>query len=196
MTDVADELFAFHLGFVVRDLEATMECYGRLMGVDRWYPRETDVLALPWNPATTDGHIRIAHGRAPGQTLELIQPDGGETFASLFLREHGEGVQHLGFWVPDLPAAMAQLIARGATLSHGNFKRDGTGYAQLAAQSPTEDILSALDVMRPAFVDPGLGSMQIELAGPGVVELQRRSMGADHPKVIPLAPWMPPGGGT
>jgi methylmalonyl-CoA/ethylmalonyl-CoA epimerase len=193
MTDIADELFAFHLGFVVRDLEATMERFGRLMGIPRWYPRETDVLALPWNPATTDGRIRIAHGRTPGQTLELIQPDGGETFASIFLREHGEGVQHLGFWVRDLPAAVKDLIERGATLSHANFRRDG-GYAQLTATSATDDILRSLDVMRPAFLDPGLGAMQIELAGPGVVELQRRSMGADHPRVIPMPPWSNPAG--
>lgn len=189
MTDIADELFAFHLGLVVRDLDETTARYGRLLGIPRWYPRETDVLALPWDPATTDGRIRIAHGRTPGQTLELIQPLEGETFASIFLREHGEGVQHLGFWVPDLPAAIEREIALGATLSHANFRREGSGYAQLTAKSSAREILASVDVMRPAFLDPGLGSLQIELAGPGVIQLQRRSMGEDHPKVIDLPPW-------
>jgi methylmalonyl-CoA/ethylmalonyl-CoA epimerase len=189
MTATSDELFAFHLGFVVRDLEATTARYQRLLDIPRWHPRETDVLALPWNPATTDGRIRIAHGRTPGQTLELIQPLEGETFASIFLREHGEGVQHLGFWVPDLAAGIWRAFEAGATLSHANFRRDGSGYAQLTASSSTDEILESLDVGRPAFLDPGLGSLQVELAGPAVTALQHRSMGADFPNVIELPPW-------
>lgn len=189
MTAVDDELYAFHLGLVVHDLEATTTRYQQLMGISRWHFRETDVLALPWDRATSDGHIRIAHGRTPGQTLELIQPDGGDTFASIFLREHGEGVQHLGFWVPDLRVAIRQAIDKGATLRHGNFQRDGSGYAQLTAQSSLDEILPTLDAGRPAFVDPGLGMLQIELAGPAVTALQRRSMGNDFPNVIELPPW-------
>ena len=46
MTDITDELFAFHLGLVVRDLDETTARYGRLLGIPRWYPRETDVLEL------------------------------------------------------------------------------------------------------------------------------------------------------
>jgi catechol 2,3-dioxygenase-like lactoylglutathione lyase family enzyme len=189
MTAVFDELYAFHMGFVVRDLEATTERYSNLIGISRWHFRETDVLALPWDPKTSDGHIKIAHGRTPGQTLELIQPDGGDTFASIFLREYGEGVQHLGFWVPDLRQAIRQAIANGATLRHANFQRDGSGYGQLTAQSSTDEILGSVDVGRPAFVDPGVGMMQIEFAGPAVTALQRRSMGDDFPNVIELPPW-------
>jgi methylmalonyl-CoA/ethylmalonyl-CoA epimerase len=189
MTAASDEIYAFHMGFVVRDLEATTERYSRLLQVPRWYFRETDVLALPWNPSTSDGHIRIAHGRTPGQTLELIQPVDGESFASIFLREHGEGVQHLGYWVPDLREGIERALAAGATLSHANFRRDGSGYAQLTANSSSDQVLAAIDVDRPAFVDSGLGMLQIELAGPGVLKLQRRSMGADHPRVVALPPW-------
>jgi len=189
MTAIIDQMFAFHMGFVVQDLDATTARYEKLLGIPRWHFRETDVLALPWDPATSDGHIRIAHGRTPGQTLELIQPDGGDTFASIFLREHGEGVQHLGFWVPELQAAIKRALASGATLRHGNFQRDGSGYAQLTAQSTTDEILRGLDVGRPAFVDPGVGMMQSELAGPAVTALQRRSMGDDFPNVIELPPW-------
>jgi catechol 2,3-dioxygenase-like lactoylglutathione lyase family enzyme len=189
MTAAVDELFAFHLGFVVRDLQVTTERYTRLLGIPRWHFRETEVLALPWDSATSNGHIKIAHGRTPGQTLELIQPDGGDTFASIFLREHGEGAQHLGFWVPDVRRAIKRALAGGATLRHGNFKPDGSGYAQLTAQSSTDEILESLDVGRPAFVDPGVGMLQIELAGPAVTALQRRSMGDDFANVIELPPW-------
>jgi catechol 2,3-dioxygenase-like lactoylglutathione lyase family enzyme len=189
MTAGIDEMYAFHMGFVVKDLEATTERYSRLLQVPRWYFRETDVLALPWNPETTDGRIRIAHGRTPGQTLELIQPLEGESFASMFLRDHGEGVQHLGYWVPNLQQGIERAIEAGAKLSHANFRRDGSGYAQLTAGSSTHAILDAVDVDRPAFLDSGLGMLQIELAGPGVLKLQRRSMGVDHPRVVSLPPW-------
>ena len=34
------DLFAFHIGFVVRDVDAVMDRYRRMLGVDLWRVRE------------------------------------------------------------------------------------------------------------------------------------------------------------
>jgi methylmalonyl-CoA/ethylmalonyl-CoA epimerase len=45
--------------------------------------------------------------------LELVEPTGGESSIATFLREHGEGVQHFGYRVDDLPGAIKRARAVG-----------------------------------------------------------------------------------
>jgi methylmalonyl-CoA/ethylmalonyl-CoA epimerase len=48
--------------------------------------------------------------------LELIHVLEGDVFHLEFLREHGEGVHHLGFFVPDFEAKLEQAKALGFEL--------------------------------------------------------------------------------
>jgi len=91
VTASAESIFTYHIGIVVRDIDATMACYRDLLQVPRWHTWEVERVGLPTNPATAGrrGRIRIAYGRAPGQTIELLQPLEGETIWSAFLRDHG-----------------------------------------------------------------------------------------------------------
>src|SRR5262249_62171470 len=101
MTAALDSAVAYHLGMVVHDLDAAAACYGRLLRVPRWHTLETDAL-------------RIGFGRGAGLTFELIQPRTPGTLWATFLETHGEGLQHLGFWVPDVQEAVAEAVAGGA----------------------------------------------------------------------------------
>ena len=189
MTEAFGDIFASHIGIVVRDIEAVAARYQELLAVERWHVRETLSQPPPWETGAGGGQIRIAFGRTPGQTIELIQPLDGETFASRFLRERGEGMQHLGFWVPDLHVAVRQAIERGASLGTAAFRTDGSGFAQLTASSPPEALIGAIDIDRPAFVDAGIGGMQIEFVGPASLERNRTLMGNEFTRVYPLPPW-------
>lgn len=189
MTEAFGGMFASHIGIVVHDIEAVGARYRELLGVPRWHVREALSQSPPWSPGAGGGRIRIAFGRTPGQTIELIQPLDGETFASRFLRERGEGMQHLGFWVPDLQVAVREAVERGATLTTAAFRADGSGFAQLTAASPPEALIGSIDIDRPAFVDPGIGGMQVEFVGPASVQRNRTLMGNEFTKVFPLPPW-------
>lgn len=189
MTAPYEDIYASHIGIVVGDFEAVGACYQKLLGVPRWYVRETVSQPAPWDRAAGSGRLRIAYGRTPGQTIELIQPLEGETFASIFLRERGEGMQHLGFWVPDLQEAVRQALERGATLSHAGFRPDGSGFAQFSAASSPEALIGAIDADRPAFVDPGIGGMQVEFTSPSSIGRKRELMGDDFLNVFDLPPW-------
>src|SRR5262249_23255953 len=106
MTAASEQCMAYHIGIVVHDLYAVAHRYDELFGPLHWHTWEAPVGALPWNPETTDGRLRIAYGRLPGLTLELVQPLSGETVHGLFLKRRGECVQHIGLWVPDVREAL------------------------------------------------------------------------------------------
>ena len=96
------QLQAFHLGYVVRDIHASMEHYRRLLGVDNWHVRENESPGVPWDPELTGGKVLMTYGRGAGQTFEFIQVIEGYTAQSRFLERYGEGINHIGFWAPDL----------------------------------------------------------------------------------------------
>jgi len=190
MTASAENVFAYHIGIVVRDIEPVSRLYTELLGVPRWHTWDVERDGLPTNPATSGkrGSIRIAYGHAPGQTIELLQPLGGTTIWSEHLREHGEGVQHLGVWTPDLAGAVGEALARGARVTHGMLGAGG-GTVQLSATSPARDIVRALDPDQLAYVLPLSGGVQIEYVGPGGPARMRQTIGDDYDNVITSPPW-------
>ena len=52
-----------------------------------------------------------------GQTkIELLEPTGPESPIAKFIEKRGEGIHHLAFAVPDLPASLAELQNAGTQL--------------------------------------------------------------------------------
>jgi methylmalonyl-CoA/ethylmalonyl-CoA epimerase len=93
-----------HLGIVVRDARAAAERFARLgLDVVAWEEYGPGVLRIGFIPA---GDV----------LLELIEPLGTDDFNARWLRERGEGLQHVAFQVDDLPAALDRLRARGVPL--------------------------------------------------------------------------------
>jgi catechol 2,3-dioxygenase-like lactoylglutathione lyase family enzyme len=185
------DLFAYHLGIVVRDLDAACARYSEYLSVPRWHFTEIERPGLPTNPATAGGRgrQRIAFGRVPGATFELIQPVKGKSVFSVYLEERGEGLQHLGVWTPDLSAAVTDAIAKGGRVTHASLK-EGMATVQLTPSSPPDAIVPALDNI--AYIDPGFGGFQIEFVGSANPERMRRIMGDDFDDIITLPPWYKP----
>jgi methylmalonyl-CoA/ethylmalonyl-CoA epimerase len=95
-----------HVGIAVRDLEQARARYERLFGArvearERVEEQGVEALALLLGD---DGRV------------ELLEPLADDTPVGRFLARRGEGMHHLAFAVADLPAALAQLGAAGATL--------------------------------------------------------------------------------
>src|SRR5438105_159754 len=125
------DLAAFHLGIVVRDLDAAIDRYRRLLGIDLWQVHELRRGRPPWHERFTDVRLNIAFGRGAGLTYELIQVLEGTNQHTEFLQAHGEGVQHIGFWTPDVRASVESALARGATLVSGLLDPNGNAAVQL-----------------------------------------------------------------
>jgi catechol 2,3-dioxygenase-like lactoylglutathione lyase family enzyme len=173
----APELAAFHVCVVVRDLDFAMETYRALLGVD-WRMR------APAANATT----RMAYGRGGGQTFELIQPVGNATSQfHEFLETKGEGIQHIGFWSPDVRGSVEAALAAGAKLVSASTDADGHVAIQLLPQAGAGD----LSKLGPAqWMDAGLGGWRIEYIGVDWgVPFFKDWMGAEYTQIVTPPPW-------
>jgi catechol 2,3-dioxygenase-like lactoylglutathione lyase family enzyme len=171
----------------VRDLDAACRRYSELLGVPEWHRSEVERPGLPVNPNTTGGSgtLHIAFGRVPVMTFELIQPEG-KIEHRVFLDRHGEGLQHIGVWTPDVQAAVREAVGKGCKVTHAALTQD-VATMSLTPESPADAIIPFLGNL--GYLDPGMGGFQIESVG--AVNAERRDMfEAVTEESIPLPPWL------
>ena len=104
------------IGFVVKDLDKAMEAYWRNLGVGPWkiYTYGRPLVKDPtYRGRAEDFHMRIALANVGDVMIELIQHLDGETLYREYGAVAGEGVQHLGIFVPNLAEAVKEAEAAG-----------------------------------------------------------------------------------
>ncbi len=114
-----------HISYTVRDIGKVVEAWSRLYGIGPWTYRENgglDVKGRPWK-------IRMAFAYIDTVQIELVQCTEGRIFQSRFLDTWGEGLHHIGFYVDDVDAEVANLAAQGAKV----FIHDPGKFAYLDA---------------------------------------------------------------
>ena len=106
------------LGIVVRDLDNSMQLYEELLGINDW--ADMDIPSEIFESLTYNGKpvenasFRTAMADVGSLQIELIQPVEGNLPYFDFLKEHGEGLHHVGhFYVPDMDAAVRAFETRG-----------------------------------------------------------------------------------
>jgi catechol 2,3-dioxygenase-like lactoylglutathione lyase family enzyme len=110
------------VSYIVRDLDQAQQWFSRCVGV-RFVVGERTLAAgglkLGGEVAAGDIRLRVAAGRVgrSGQyELRLIQSLSRNDLFSRFLEQHGAGIHHIGFVVPDFAQAVAPLLADGPAL--------------------------------------------------------------------------------
>jgi hypothetical protein len=106
---------AFQLGVVVRDIEAAMQHWIKAMGVGPFiYMHDPGAIKYTYRGQPTNPQSSIAFTYSDNMQIELIQQrnDAPSPYVD-FLASGREGLQHLGFYANDLPAACEQLEANG-----------------------------------------------------------------------------------
>jgi catechol 2,3-dioxygenase-like lactoylglutathione lyase family enzyme len=103
-----------HICIAVRDIERAVAYY-ESVGIGPWhdYPPLEEFTRL--DVPDPDGFRNLDYRYAwIGEfQLQLVQPGPEPTPQRRFLEEHGEGVFHVGFEVPDADAADADAASRG-----------------------------------------------------------------------------------
>ena len=148
---VFDEPIAHHLGWAVYDADVTAARYEQMLGAKFKLQPIYELQDIYNRPAK----LKVYYGAFAGIAIEIIEPFEGETPHATFLREHGEGIQHLGVWVPDVKKATEDLLSKGARLTwvYAQEDHDPEAYhaaAQLTVASPMEDLLKAVSPGRTA----------------------------------------------
>jgi catechol 2,3-dioxygenase-like lactoylglutathione lyase family enzyme len=172
------ELQAFHIGIVVHDIEAAIERYRAMLGVDLWRVRDP-------NPNGT----RVAYGRGAGQTWELFEVKGpGTTQHHQFRDQHGEGVHHIGFWTPDVKASVQAALDAGAQLVSATTDAQGNAVVELLpGPAVTPQHFERFGMV--TFVDAGLGGVRIEYIGHAGEAFLRDWFKEDFDRIVIPPPW-------
>ena len=63
--------------------------------------------------------------------IELVELIDGQTIHADFMKQHGEGLHHIGFEVKDLAAAKQNAEKAGFKVTQGFSRQDGSGFAYL-----------------------------------------------------------------
>ena len=125
----------YQVSIIVRDLHRTAEHYRELLGVGPWQVVSIDDSIFEestYRGRPVKHRFDLALAMSGPMQIELIQPIEGETIYADFLREHGEGVHHLGhIRVDDLDEAVRAFEQRGAPCIQSGRSRLGAGYAYM-----------------------------------------------------------------
>ena len=91
---------------VVRDLDKSMESMWNTFGIGPWniHTRDSKVLTdatYHGKPARFVFKVARTQNKLGGAEIELIEPVEGDNIYSDFLKEHEEGIHHLGWYYAD-----------------------------------------------------------------------------------------------
>ena len=149
------------LGIVVRDIQASMEHYWRVLGIGPWkvYTNQPPRVTYHGRPASY--RVRVALAQTDTMVYELLQYLEGDSIHRDFLEDHGEGIEHVAIYVSNLDESLARLRSQGLTVlqSADGLGASGDGrYAYLDTRSTLGTILeltqTASQRLAPEFVYP------------------------------------------
>ncbi len=109
-----------HICIVVKDREKAIERIDAILGVG--FPRVFEAFFID---GTVHGRktactAKLAFAQAGGIEIELIEPGKGPSIWRECLRTKGEGVHHIGAFVPDLNKELTRFEKMGiCILQHG-----------------------------------------------------------------------------
>jgi methylmalonyl-CoA/ethylmalonyl-CoA epimerase len=130
---------AAQLGFVVRDMDASLKLYAPLFGPMHVVEFENHDFDYRGGKASCE--LRVAYGWTGEVEVELIQPLSGGTPHREFLDAGHEGLHHLQYRYDDISDCEKKLREAGCSYVWG--KRQG-GYAFAYYESPTLPLMIEL----------------------------------------------------
>lgn len=151
---------------IVRDLDAAVRRWHEQLGIGPWTgyrlgpPRLREML---YHGTDVEFSFRHALAWQGDLQFELIEPLDGPSIFTDHLERHGEGMHHVGKYVPDHPAAVAEALAAGFTplQSARGFGAEGDGafaYFQPPNVTMVVELIEAPRVrIEPEFVYPRSG---------------------------------------
>ncbi len=122
------------IGYVVRDAEETAKRYWKELGIGPWAIMTVGpgVPHKIFGKDTSVTCVKIAVAQLGPVSLELVQPINDAAVHQNFLDEHGEGLHHLGVFVPSVEEAgeIMRKLGYEEILSCSNLTPNGGGAAK------------------------------------------------------------------
>jgi len=141
------------IGIVVKDLDRTVKYLTEVFGLGPFrfitYPPEgREDMQLEYRGEAGHFSHRLAFARLGPIELELAQPLEGESGLTEFLKEHGEGIQHIRFNTPELQPVLTYLSGKGVEpLMSGMGLRPGTQWVHLDTAAQAGFVIELMNVL-------------------------------------------------
>lgn len=119
------------IGIVVKNIDATITFYEKAFGFGPYEIRYVDYSNATYYGERAGYRGKRAFFRLGPVEIELIELIDGQTIHEDFLKEHGEGLHHIGFEVDDLAESKEQAARAGFEITQGFARPDGSGFAYL-----------------------------------------------------------------
>lgn len=110
-----------HLGFVVKDMDKAMKHYGSL-GIAEIGPEKIV-------EAYDGSKIKVRLVRIGSLMLEFFEPPEGAGVSGKYLKERGEGINHMAFTVKNLEQEIDKLADSGVKLM---FRAEDADFGKVA----------------------------------------------------------------
>jgi methylmalonyl-CoA/ethylmalonyl-CoA epimerase len=94
-----------HLGIAVRDLEASMELYKKLFGVQHFHRERVEAQK-----------VEVASCSLGGVLLELTAPTSEDSPIAKYIEKRGEGIHHVAFTTNAVNQELERLSGEGVQL--------------------------------------------------------------------------------
>jgi methylmalonyl-CoA/ethylmalonyl-CoA epimerase len=131
-----------HVGIAVPDLDAAIEFYGRVFGMQCVHQEE--------NPEQGVREAMLAVGPSPESgMLQLLAPLSDSSTIAKFLSNRGPGLQQLAYTVRDIDAACDALRERGVRLLYDTPKH-GTSNSRVNFVHPKDAGGVLIELVEPA----------------------------------------------
>ncbi len=101
------------IGIVVKELDQAIDYYTSIFGWGPFQIRDLNLDGYTYRGKKGNCRLKLALYQSGSVEIELIQVLEGETPHTDFLKEKGEGLQHLRFRVDDLDETLAKLNEAG-----------------------------------------------------------------------------------
>jgi methylmalonyl-CoA/ethylmalonyl-CoA epimerase len=102
-----------HIGVVVRDAAKAADYYSSIFGIGPFTVYEFVPEKHWYMEELTYSKVMMGRAMWGNIELELVQPMEGRSVHTDFLERHGEGLQHLGFNVPNFDELFERFIHAG-----------------------------------------------------------------------------------
>lgn len=102
-------------GYVVQDIEASMDYWSRVLGVGPWFYNErVPIRNYRYRGEAHEVHNSVALANSGPLQMELIQTrNDAPSMYRDFLRAGNTGLQHVAYWTEDFDADLARAQERG-----------------------------------------------------------------------------------
>ncbi len=147
-----------HIGIVVKDIEVARQHYGDMLNIKTWYEMVyDDGIDLYYHGQKSNSSAKLYFGGNGHTVIELIETSGEENIYTNFLKNNGEGIHHIQYYVKNLQKAIEHAKSNGLSVfQNASFMSGGAkiDYAYVG-KSETDTIFELIEVTLPLGIKKG-----------------------------------------